>query len=378
MIKTIIKKFLNIFPVKKVILFESVPNLSDNSKAVFDEMIKRGVNQKYKLVWFVDEKFKPTNKIKNVKYLCFNKGILNKIRSKILHYRVKCLISCNSFLPSVVKKQKSFYLAHGMPLKSVRGYYTVPNEIDYCLVTGQGLLETTSYEFNFPQEKLLPLGYPRNDSLVTTKGNNKELFDIDCDKIIVWYPTFRQHVNGKVTAGGNALPIIHDEKLAIQLNEKAKESRVLIVLKPHFAQNLDNVKNLGLSNIIFIDDEFFIKNNISSYEFVARCDALITDYSSIYYDFLLCDKPVALIWEDIEQYKEKPGLIKDYECYSAGAQKIYNIEEFKEFIDNLANGIDKNKEARNQICQNIHASQDGQSSKRVVDFILGCIDKKEF
>ena len=68
-IKKLIKNILISILPKRYILFESVPDVSDNSKAVFDEMLRRGLNKKYTLVWMLygnDCECYP--KIKNVKY----------------------------------------------------------------------------------------------------------------------------------------------------------------------------------------------------------------------------------------------------------------------------------------------------------------------
>ena len=43
-----------------------------------------------------------------------------------------------------------------------------------------------------------------------------------------------------------------------------------------------------------INDSFFIDNDITSYELLAACDSMITDYSSVYFDYTLCDKPIGL------------------------------------------------------------------------------------
>ena len=151
----------------------------------------------------------------------------------------------------------------------------------------------------------------------------------------------------------------------------------MIVLKPHFAQDVSCVKDLGLSNILFIDDGFFAKNNISSYEFVGGCDALISDYSSIYYDYTLCDKPIAVVWEDIEEYKQKPGLIENYEYYLQGAEKIYTLEELMGFVERVSNGEDLLRDERRDIRDLCNYSCDGKSSKRVVDYILEKINYRK-
>ena len=371
-IKKAIKSLLTLLPTRRVILMESLPDFSDNTKAVYDEFIRRGVNKKYKIIWIINSSFKMENPDKNVKFLCRD---LKRIA--YYYWFAKCFISCNIFLVQRRKDQFSIYLSHGTALKSIRDYYNVPDEIASCLVAGEGVKELMSYEFRYDIEKTVALGFPRNDVLCIGAKLPKGLFDKEYDKVIVWYPTYRQHKRGwLLSASQDSLPVINDTQKAKVLNDYAVKNNVLIVLKPHFVQNVSYVKDLGLSNIKFIDDSFFVKNKISSYEFVGGCDALITDYSSIYYDYTLCDKPIALIWEDIEEYKQKPGLIENYEYYAQGAEKVYTIEELVAFVDRVAKGEDVLKNERRVIRDLSNFSNDGQSAKRVVDYILEKINYK--
>ena len=275
------------------------------------------------------------------------------------------------------KKQFSMYLSHGTTFKSVRSYYNIPDRINYCLVSGDGVRELMSYELNYDINRTVALGFPRNDILGHSKIDVKKLFEDKFEKIVVWYPTFRQHKNGLTTATENkGVPIIHDEERAAELNSYAKEKNMLIVIKPHFAQDVSYIKNLKLSNILLINDEFFIEKNISSYEFINGSDALITDYSSVYFDYTLCDKPVAAIWEDIEEYKKKPGLIENYEEFMSGAEKIYDLKEFISFLSRVSRGEDKLCEQRRAIRDLVNKSTDGKNACRVVDFILEKINYK--
>ena len=126
----------------------------------------------------------------------------------------------------------------------------------------------------------------------------------------------------------------------------------------------------NLSNIVFIDDSFYRKNSISSYEFLNGTDALLTDYSSVYFDYSLCDKPIGLIWEDIEEYKTRLGLINDYEKLTTGGVKIYNMKDLLHFVDDVVNDIDRLKEERRIIRDFSNYSNCGGNTKRVVDFII--------
>ncbi|MBQ7373245.1 MAG: CDP-glycerol glycerophosphotransferase family protein [Clostridia bacterium] len=362
-VKNFIKSMVYFFS-KKCIVFESCPDMGDNSKAVFDEMIRRKLNKKYKLVWLIFDDNVDYPKIYNVEYV---KKETKKYRKTIL--TAKCFICSNRFVYSDVAKQKSFFLTHGMYVKNPKEYYKVPDEIDYCLSASEGLKEIQANAISAPIEKMFALGYPRNDVLTETKMDLSKFFG-NYNKYIVWYPTFRQHNSGMGTGSKHAFPIVWNKEYATKLNDYAKKTDTLIVLKPHFAQDVSKIKNWELDNLRIISDSFFIENNITSYQFVASCDALLTDYSSIYFDYTLCDKPIGLIWEDYEDYEKNPGFAFDMKYYMQGGEKIYSVEELCSFIQNVADGVDVLQEDRRKIRDVANFSIDGKSAMRVTDFII--------
>ncbi len=141
-------------------------------------------------------------------------------------------------------------------------------------------------------------------------------------------------------------------------------------MKPHFAQNVSLIKKLNLSNIQIITDDFFTEHGITSYEMLAGSDALITDYSSVYYDYTLRDRPIAVVWEDIEEYKKFPGFAVDLDDYLKGAEKVYNIDELCSFVERIANNEDILQKKRREIRDRVNLSTDGENTKRVVDYIV--------
>lgn len=363
---------LDHLPGQRTIFFESIPDLSDNTKAVFDEMLRRDIQKKYKMVWWVKNRKAGHPVFPNTCYVDQN-TFWNRFLFQWYLMRSKCVISCNYFLSSPRSVVKSFHLTHGTALKSLGGY-VLPERMDYVLVAAEGTKEIMARELKGDIKTFYALGFPRNDVLHSANLNLKDLLGEIYQKVVVWYPTFRQNSNGIMTNSVNALPILHDAKKAMALNDAAQKAGILIVVKPHFAQDVSYITDLKLSNIRFINDSFFEKNKISSYEFVGSCDALITDYSSIYFDFLLCKKPVAVIWEDIDDYRQNPGFAIDPEFYMKGAHKIYNLSDFEEFIDSLMRNQDPLSECREEINTLVNFAQDGKNAQRVVDFI---VDKAE-
>ena len=112
-------------------------------------------------------------------------------------------------------------------------------------------------ELCFDINKIFSFGLPRNDAFSKDKRDLRTILGKNFTKVIVWLPTFRQHKSGKKTGSAHALPVIHSIDSAKQINEWAKENNVLIVVKPHFAQDLRYLEKENLDNIIFIDENVF-------------------------------------------------------------------------------------------------------------------------
>ena len=364
MLKKVIKALLKFLPLRNIILFESVPDLSDNTFPVYEELVRRGYGRKYKLVWScMNPPRDDYPRGHNEKYVYCG----NKILTVYYQYVSKVIICCNRFLGCGRKGQTVYYLMHGVPIKHVRSYYTCPEYVDYMITPGEKVNKLCSSEFNIGEEKCLGLGYPRNDALFSPIN----ISDIcgSFKKYILWYPTVRQFQGGRTTGCRNSIPIIHDEANLRELNEEAAKDDTLIIVKPHFAQIKENIKKMELSNIIFIDEDFFIDNSILPYQFVGACDALLTDYSSVYYDYLNVDKPVGLIWEDIEDFRKNPGVIDDFEDLMIGGEKIYNIDDLKSFVLNVSKDVDELKDERKKVHSVVNKSSKSDKTKCVTDFI---------
>ena len=351
------------------ILFESYPDFTDNTRYVFDEMIRMGLNRKYKFVWVMqdnDPERCPTDS--NVFYISMHDR-------KQYAYNVKraiAIVSCNRMLASYVPEQFSIYLTHGIPFKLATRYLHAPQNacIRYSL-SSSPLTEKLQRQYLMlsPDTEIVSLGYPRNDVFFKPKRALVNLFTKEYSKVIAWYPTFRNHKYETRNEGDESLPIIHDENKAIQLNNVAKEQNVLIVIKPHPVQDVNYIKRMQLSNIMLIDDSFFDAHCITNYEFLNSCDALLSDYSSVFLDYLLTNNPIGLIWEDIEKYKKDLGLVESYQELSSGCEKIYSLEDLISFINEIASDIDRNKTERLRVSNSIHLDADGKSAKKVARFI---------
>lgn len=363
--------FWHIFPFSNVILFESAPVYADNTRAVFDEMVRRGMHKKYRFIWLCPDEAATKKVVPHVVFLNRNpKSPFGKLYIQYLYYTAKACISCNEVLTQHRKGQYAICLMHGAPLKSVKGHYEVPKDLD-DIVSFSSYLDPIEEEVaGALQSKRRSLGFPRNDILFHSKLDTHTLFpQADFDKLIYWMPTFRQHKNRTLDMSSIAMPILYNEEIAKQVNAAAQKARVLVVVKPHFAQDVSRITMLDLSNLVFINDAFLSEHGIINYELLAKADALLTDYSSVYYDYLLIDRPIGLCWDDFEEFKAREGFAVDMDTVMAGGEKLYTAEDLCGFIARLASGEDALQAERKKVTQLLHDHQDGNSTQRVVDWI---------
>ena len=354
---------LRFIPLKNIILLESSPTLADNTGALFKRMLELGWNKKYKFVWVSNDGI-TSNDYENTVFIARTDSL------KLFLYRcvAKMIIDCNQQLLSLNPKTVHIYLAHGSSIKSVKSYYFCNSTTDYVLCQSEYFSPIDADELHVREDQLVICGYPRNDELFSDNADLPAIFG-KFSKYVVWYPTFRQGKSAGRKHSSISMPVIHNAEIAEKINDAAKALDILIIVKPHPVQDVSLIKDLGLSNICFIDNSLFDNNGITSYEFVAKTDALITDYSSIFCDYLLIDKPIGLTFEDFDEYSKTPGLAVEPEVLTCCSEMLYTAEDFTKFLNHIANGDDVFKTERDRIKALMNKYTDGHSSDRVIDFI---------
>jgi len=158
------------------------------------------------------------------------------------------------------------------------------------------------------------------------------------DKIIAWLPTQRRQF------GKTIVDVISDSKLDFdQLNGFCRTNNYLFVIKAHF---LDFEET---SKIVRDLDFIFVYPYTDPYPLLKYSDILITDYSSVFFDFLLLNRPILFMCYDLEIYKSKAKFYYDYENLEIGPickswdkifEAIINIKDYNdEYIDKRSKAL---------------------------------------
>lgn len=309
-----------------------------------------------------------------------------------LYNNAKVWIVNTRLSPQIKKKSNQLYIQtwHGTPLKKLANDQTVisipdvtleeylygfnkeTSRWDSLLSPSEVATERFQSAFNLENDQILTLGYPRNDDLINLNNADyayqlKQKYNIPTDKKVVLYaPTWRD--NDRVDIGQYNL------KLQIDLEDFNKQlgNEYVLVIRAHYlvSENLDldrydNIYDLSKANDV---NELFLMS-----------DTLITDYSSVYFDYANLHRPILFFAYDKDAYandirgfylpyeEELPGPIfktsEDLIAHikSGEYEKIPHSEEFKAFTHKY-NYLD-----------------DGEATKRVGEYIMSTLIKeKEF
>ena len=161
------------------------------------------------------------------------------------------------------------------------------------------------------------------------------------------------------------ISLIYEETQMEQVNDFLKSLDMLLIIKIHPRQKI-NFDEVEYSNILYIDG---VKSKeIHGYKLLTQMDAMMTDYSSIVFDYMLLDRPIAWVLEDRAHYKIE-YLMDNPDEYMPG-EKIFNLEDLYRFLGDVAEGKDIYKEDRNRICDRCNPPFEGKGSEHLRE-VLG-------
>lgn len=226
-------------------------------------------------------------------------------------------------------------------------------KLTYVVCSSKNVAPIYAEAFGIDESKILPLGAPRIDTLLSKKDIDalREKFDSEhpeCrgKKLILYAPTFRDSAE----VNQNLLKNIDINAFNRELGE---EYCLLIKLHPQINAGVTLSGSVDVTNGHDISDLTLI------------CDLLITDYSSACMDFALLSKPCVFFAFDLEEYKKERSFYFDYESYVPGAV-TKNFDEVIDAIKNPRNDEEKLRRFRDFNFDYI----DCENTKRIFEKII--------
>ncbi|MBN9900798.1 CDP-glycerol glycerophosphotransferase family protein [Bacillus thuringiensis] len=335
----------------------------------YNQYLKNEYDNKLKIEYVNHYKYKDSKVIKFVKRLFDMFGGYDLIVSD---YPTKLYAT----------SKKGIFVSHGYGTKKTPGYDELDNKktmnfyrsmrknVDYIVTLSQRDEEYYMRHETLEIHRLpeyIPLGLPRNDMLFNnnqieqnTRIFKKELGIGSDEKIILYAPTWRGYdLKNEFTFSREDFN---------RLNDFLKGMNCKFLYRGHYLEGIITKELIqGLSNVQIVGFE----EEPNTQKILCATDLLITDYSSIYIDFLAIGKAIAFIPFDSEKYDRHRGLAIDFQNdIETPGPKLNNMEELMEYIKDVLKGQDDYEQIRKQSQKLYYHYYDGESCKRFWDLIL--------
>ena len=342
--KTITSKMNTIIPKrnKRIVLYSNW-GFRDNLRTLYQYLVENGYQEEYEIICASND-FYHLEKEKDVKYVSIYRGLYYFLTSKYFFY------SFGKYPIKPAPNQMVVNLWHGMPLKKIGNLEVGMEEIDYNFFTK---LVSSSALFT----PIMKAAFKAEDNQILLVGNirNDELFKKEKEKNIIWMPTYRNSNN------------YHDsqEALIFSLGEEdfSKIEQLLLkygyqlYIKLHPLEESRLQVQMNHSTIHLLTEEIISEQYGTLYTFLGTTSALITDYSSVFLDYYLLNRPVAFTINDYEEYKDKRGFVfEDVKSLMVGSV-IRDSHDLLEFLESVMKSEDSYIEERTKVNDKVNAIQ---------------------
>ena len=221
----------------------------------------------------------------------------------------------------------------------------------------------------------MPIGYPRYNWMLTESSHAEQYMcglKGEATLVVIWMPTFRNNQNSYMPENdikyNYDIPLIKNERNLMELNEYCRKLKVKLVIKRHPQQKEYSCEKNNYSNICFISNNDLEEEGIQLYELLKYTDALVSDYSSISFDYLLLDKPMAFCLDDYKTYSKGRGFVFENPLDYMPGKHMYEYDDMINFLNDLVTKNDKFVNERKRI-RLMALNERGDYCKAILDSV---------
>jgi hypothetical protein len=271
-------------------------------------------------------------------------------------------------------RHKTFVnLWHGDGPKRRKGFATVRSSY---VVSGTQLWGRQRVRnFGIPEKNVLVTGNPRIDQFARP-ADDETLRRLGIDQakpFVLWLPTYRRteyqgHRIGRLRNWSDADELSTSWQVRTMLAHVAEDARdvgVTLAVKPHPLDG-DTFTGTGLR---VITNAELRGARICLYQVLARAHGLLTDYSSVWTDFLSVDRPLGFYCPDLDEYVTGRGLNVDNYPELLPGPLLNTREEFRTFLDHCIDEPPWSKAQRSTSIARIGAETRRGATERLLDAV---------
>ncbi len=368
-------------PFIHTILMQGEGDTCENARAVEDYMRNTARYSHVKTAWLCDHPQQFVN-TRVSRYILRDLPMKEHSVKEALEYysivdRAYLYLYENKMIRKARRGQKSCYMNHGIPLKATKGKIVVYEDTDYVLSSSPNITHIFVEQYQAKESQIVICGSPRTDLLYQPKRSQKLADYLELSKyhkMILWAPTFRTIKGGSRSDSEKnfrfGVPVIDSGEALLHIQELLAKEKVLLVLKPHVYQELPELFLQENGNIRIVEQDILDGLGVNVYDLMKLADSLLTDYSSIAFDYLILDRPIGYTIDDMEQYTI--GFSVENPLDYMPGDLIKNADELEEYILQVCHGKDVFREKRKKLRKYMFEHDDGRSCERLLNILGVC------
>ena len=251
------------------------------------------------------------------------------------------------------------------------------NKVDLMCVHSLDDRFKLSAMLHFDLRKMYVTGQPRLDYVVNSDGKEKlkEIFGEDIcsyDKLIFFAPSYRSNMSchaGKIYSDNIFRLDDYDNG---QFSDFLAKNNAAVIYKLHpIEQTAFKGRVFDMNDRCFeLTDNILFEHDIRYDELMNAFDVMVSDYSSIVFDYLLLDRPVVYLLPDFDEYRNAKGFVfSNIDTYMPG-EKAYDFNSLLTALTNAFDDPEKYSGARKNVILNRFDYTDGKSSERCFKQIM--------
>ena len=186
-------------------------------------------------------------------------------------------------------------------------------------------------------------------------------------------PTFRQSASEYISSASldseTGFPILYTPEMVNELNEFLEEKKIHLCIKLHPLQLRDKIMDVDLSNIHLMTNDDLENMNVQLYEIINHFDALLTDYSSVSFDYLYLDRPIGYTLDDLEEYRNTRGFPMENPLDYMPGHHIYTYDDLVRFIADISTEKDEYASERDRVRKEVGMPEGGKCCQQLLEFL---------
>ncbi len=260
------------------------------------------------------------------------------------------------------------------------GLISVPDYVDYILSPSEWHDPDLCWNLSIPHpnDRMLHIGFPSDDNIINSSADEcSRIRQTRYSKYVLWMPTLRSNSmsrNDSTDEMPFGIPLVKTREQLERIDSFCREHDCLLIIKIHPMQRKETYQGLtDMGHIAVLDGDKVKALGIDNYRLMKNCDAMMSDFSSSTFSFLMLNRPVAFDFSDLEYYKHAmPDEIIN--AYTPG-MKVYSIDDFIAFLRSVCDGEDEYREERSEFVEKLYTYRDGNACRRLAEFV-GMIPKE--